>query len=57
VTSAAAAATGILVGSAIVAMRLVIDQSTPSALAFLRYIIGFCVLLPALLIAPHSARV
>jgi drug/metabolite transporter (DMT)-like permease len=43
---AAAAATGILVGSAMVATRFVIDQSSPLSLALLRYIIGFCVLLP-----------
>jgi drug/metabolite transporter (DMT)-like permease len=49
VTAAAAAATGILVGSAMVATRFAIDQTTPSSLAFLRYLIGFCVLLPALL--------
>lgn len=53
-TSAAAAATGILVGSAMVATRFVIDQSTPLSLAFLRYLIGFCVLLPPALL---SARV
>jgi len=52
VTVAAAAATGILVGSAMVATRFVIDQSTPLSLALLRYLIGFCVLLPpALLLA------
>jgi drug/metabolite transporter (DMT)-like permease len=45
-TSAAAAATGILLGAAIVATRFVIEQSTPLSLAFLRYAIGFCVLLP-----------
>lgn len=45
-TSVAAAATGILVGSAIVATRFVIDQSTPLSLALLRYLIGFCLLLP-----------
>lgn len=47
--AAAAAATGILVGSAIVATRFVIGQSSPSALALLRYAIGFCCLLPWLL--------
>jgi len=41
----AAAATGILVGSAIVATRFVIDQTDPVTLAFLRYLIGFCLLL------------
>lgn len=53
-TSAAAATTGILVGSAIVATRFVIDQSTPLSLALLRYLIGFLVLLPPALL---SARV
>ena len=53
-TSAAAAATGILVGTAIVATRFVIDQTTPLSLALLRYLIGFCVLLPPALL---SARV
>jgi drug/metabolite transporter (DMT)-like permease len=48
VTAAAAAATGILVGAAMVATRFVIDQTTPSSLAFLRYLIGLCVLLPVL---------
>ncbi|OGP61652.1 MAG: permease [Deltaproteobacteria bacterium RBG_13_49_15] len=41
----AAAATGIQVGSAIVATRFVIDQTDPVTLAFLRYLIGFCLLL------------
>ena len=50
-TSAAAAATGILVGSAIVATRFVIDQSTPLSLALLRYLIGFLVLLPPALLS------
>jgi len=50
-TSAAAAATGILVGAAIVATRFVIDQSTPLSLALLRYAIGFCVLLPPALLS------
>jgi len=54
VTSAAAAATGVLVGSAMVATRFVIDQSTPLSLALLRYLIGFCVLLPPALL---TARV
>jgi len=54
VTTAAAAAVGILVGSAMVATRFVIDQSTPLSLALVRYVIGFCVLLPPALL---SARV
>jgi drug/metabolite transporter (DMT)-like permease len=49
----AAAATGILVGSAIVATRFVIDQTDPVTLAFLRYLVGFCLLL---IPAWHSAR-
>ena len=40
--------TGILVGSAIVATRSVIDQLGPASLAFLRYVIGFlCLVGPA----------
>jgi drug/metabolite transporter (DMT)-like permease len=42
---AAAAATGVQVGSAIVATRFVIDQTDPVTLAFLRYLIGFILLL------------
>lgn len=48
---AAAAATGILVGSAIVATRFVIDQAGPASLALLRYTIGFCCLLPPALLS------
>lgn len=48
---AAAALTGVLVGAAIVATRFVIDETTPAALAMMRYVIGFLCLLPALLIA------
>lgn len=48
---AAAAATGILVGSAMVATRFVIDQTAPASLAFLRYLIGVCCLLPAVLLS------
>ena len=51
---AAAAATGILVGSAMVATRFVIHQTAPASLALLRYVIGFCCLLPPALL---SARV
>ena len=47
---AAAAASGVLVGSAIVATRFVIDQTNPASLALLRYSIGFCCLLPAVLL-------
>ena len=49
---AAAAATGILVGAAIVATRFVIDQTSPASLALLRYSIGSCCLLPRLLVSP-----
>jgi len=49
----AAAVTGILVGSAIVATRFVIDQTTPTALALLRYIIGFCCLIPIVMMSPR----
>jgi drug/metabolite transporter (DMT)-like permease len=52
--AAAAAATGILVGSAMVATRFVIDQTAPASLALLRYLIGFFCLLPPVLM---SARV
>jgi drug/metabolite transporter (DMT)-like permease len=47
----AAAATGILVGAAMVATRFVIDQTAPASLAFLRYLIGFCCLLPPVLLS------
>jgi len=52
--AAAAAATGILVGAAIVATRFVIAQSGPASLALLRYLIGSCCLLPPVLL---TARV
>ena len=42
----AAAATGIQVGSSIVATRFVIAQTGPASLALLRYLIGFCCLAP-----------
>src|SRR5262245_48747263 len=44
-----AAATGIQVGSAMVATRFVVDQTGPASLALLRYAIGLCCLLPAVL--------
>ena len=47
----AAAATGVQVGSAIVATRFVIDQTAPASLALLRYAIGVCCLLPFVLLA------
>jgi drug/metabolite transporter (DMT)-like permease len=43
---AAAAATGVQVGAAMVATRFVVDQTDPASLAMLRYIIGFLCLLP-----------
>jgi drug/metabolite transporter (DMT)-like permease len=46
-----AATNGILVGSAIVATRYVIDQSGPASVALLRYSIGFCCMLPLLLMS------
>src|SRR6476620_8626174 len=52
--AAAAAATGILVGAAIVATRFVIGQTSPAALALLRYLIGFGCLLPALLLSRRA---
>lgn len=52
---AAAAATGIQVGSAMVATRFVVDQTGPASLALLRYLIGFCCLLPLVLWALNHA--
>jgi len=52
----AAAATGIQVGSAMVATRFVIDQSGPASLALLRYLIGVGCLLPAVVLARERAR-
>lgn len=49
----AAAGTGILVGSAMVATRYVIGQTGPASLALMRYAIGFCCLLPAVLAGPR----
>ncbi len=43
----AAAATGVQVGAAMVATRVVIEEATPVSLAMLRYAIGFLCLLPA----------
>jgi len=51
---AAAAATGILVGSAMVATRVVVHQAGPASLALLRYAVGVCCLLPVVLL---TARV
>lgn len=52
--TAAAAATGIQVGSAMVATRFVVDQTGPASLALLRYAIGFLCLLPVVLAAPRA---
>ncbi|MEZ4662236.1 MAG: DMT family transporter [Caldilineaceae bacterium] len=49
----AAMTNGILVGAAIVATRFVIGQSSPAALALLRYTVGFGCLLIPLLLAPR----
>jgi drug/metabolite transporter (DMT)-like permease len=49
----AAAATGVLVGAAIVATRFVIADVGPASLALLRYAIGVCCLAPALLFSPR----
>src|SRR5207244_4477042 len=54
--AAAAAATGIQVGSAIVATRFVVDQTGPASLALLRYLIGVCCLLPPVLMSAPRAR-
>ena len=48
---AAAAATGILVGSAMVATRVVVHQAGPASLALLRYAIGVCCLAPVVLLS------
>ena len=54
--AAAAAATGIQVGSAIVATRFVVDQTGPASLGLLRYLIGVCCLLPPVLMSAPRAR-
>jgi drug/metabolite transporter (DMT)-like permease len=51
--TAAAVATGIQVGSAMVATRFVVDQTGPASLALLRYAIGFLCLLPVVLVGPR----
>jgi drug/metabolite transporter (DMT)-like permease len=53
---AAAAATGVQVGSAIVATRFVVGQTDPASLALLRYIIGFLCLLPVGLLSYRHVR-
>jgi len=54
--AAAAALAGIQVGSAMVATRFVAGQTGPASLALLRYAIGFCCLLPAVLLAGPRTR-
>lgn len=51
---AAAAASGIQVGAAIVATRFVVDQTDPLSLALLRYVIGVLCLAPAALAAGRA---
>jgi drug/metabolite transporter (DMT)-like permease len=54
-----AAATGVQVGSAMVATRYVVDQTGPASLALLLYAIGVCCLAPAVVAAgplPRFAR-
>ena len=53
--AAAAAMSGILVGSGIVATRFVIEQTHPASLALLRYLIGFLCLLPPLLLSKRAS--
>lgn len=48
----AAAGTGIQVGAAMVATRYVVDAAGPGSLGFLRYLIGFVCLVPALWLRP-----
>ena len=54
--AAVAAANGILVGSAMVATRFVVHQTGPASLALLRYAIGVCCLLPALVVIGRQIR-
>ena len=55
--ASAAAAAGILVGSAMVATRFVVDQTGPASLALLRYVVGFGCLLPPVLLVRQPARI
>ncbi len=50
----AATINGILVGANIVASRFVIDQTNPASLALMRYFIGFCCLLPPVLLSARA---
>lgn len=54
--AAVAAANGILVGSAMVATRFVIPQTAPGSLALLRYAIGVCCLIPAVVMTGRHMR-
>jgi drug/metabolite transporter (DMT)-like permease len=54
--AAVAAANGILVGSAMVATRFVIPQTAPGSLALLRYAIGVCCLVPAIVMTGRQVR-
>ena len=54
--AAAAAVTGIQVGSAMVATRFVVDQAGPASLALLRYCIGVSCLLPAVALSRSRVR-
>jgi drug/metabolite transporter (DMT)-like permease len=54
--AAAAAAASIQVGSAMVATRLVVDQTGPASLALLRYVLGAACLVPAMLLSGSRAR-
>lgn len=53
---AAAAASGVLVGSAMVATRYAVDQTGPGSLALLRYAIGLLCLAPAMLASGQAMR-
>ncbi|HZZ02254.1 DMT family transporter [Paraburkholderia sp.] len=50
----AAAATGVLVGAAMVATRTVSTDASPATLAFLRYFIGMCVLAVPMLLTRRT---
>jgi drug/metabolite transporter (DMT)-like permease len=54
--AAAAAVTGIQVGTAMVATRFVVDQAGPASLALLRYCIGVSCLLPAMALSRSRIR-
>lgn len=52
--SLAAAATGILVGAAMVSTRMVSSETTPATLAFLRYLIGLGILVGPVLLSSRT---